>query len=63
MAFAAITLALKINFIVQLIILAVEVAQAIATFGATTAAANRSGVILHRRVKWKVRLHGELCRL
>jgi hypothetical protein len=41
MAFAAITLALKINFIVQLIILAVEVAQAIATavvtFGATTA--------------------------
>jgi hypothetical protein len=41
MAFAAITLALKIAFIVQLIILAVEVAQAIATafvtFGATTA--------------------------
>jgi hypothetical protein len=41
MAFAAITLALKVNFIVQLIILAVEVAQAIATavvtFGATTA--------------------------
>ena len=40
-AFAALTLALKINFIVQLIVLAVEVAQAIATafvtFGVTTA--------------------------
>jgi hypothetical protein len=40
-AFAALTLSLKINFIVQLIVLAVEVAQAIATafvtFGATTA--------------------------
>jgi hypothetical protein len=41
MAFAAITLALKIAFIIQLIILAIQVAQAIATafvtFGATTA--------------------------
>lgn len=42
-AFAAITLALKINFIVQLTILAIEIAQAIATavvsFGATLAEA------------------------
>jgi hypothetical protein len=41
LVFAAITLALKIAFIVQLILLAIEVAQAIATafvtFGATTA--------------------------
>jgi hypothetical protein len=40
-AFAVVTLALKINFVVQLVILAVEVAQAIATafvtFGATMA--------------------------
>ena len=52
-AFAVITLALKIAFIVQLILLAIEVAQAIATafvtFGATTAS---------RRCLWASRLSG-----